>query len=206
MASFLNLIVLLSNTLMVVAIECPFGHLDDVYGPPKGEPAYTVEELEANMDEVFKYASNICTPTVSVYRFYASGAVTSSDPSKAANNHCTQSSECKRTKDSSLQAATCTELLKIRDEIKTGGYTATCRHDLTNWNVNPPEKYGCVKNAVCTDPNYSVFLQRRLSPAGLYRNIITHFLFLRPYQSLKVCPKVLRTPRNPKQCDSLLYF
>ncbi|XP_063683667.1 uncharacterized protein LOC134818162 [Bolinopsis microptera] len=124
-------------------------------------------------DKVFEQKSTSCTPTERVYRSYSSGAVLSSDLTKAAGKHCAFPSQCKLSKTgSSLQAATCTELLRIRDEITSGGYTATCRHDQTNWNVSPPEKKGCGADGVCTDPNYSIFLQRRLSPAGLRRSSV----------------------------------
>ena len=38
--------------------------------------------------------------------------------------------------------------------------------------MNPPEKQGCGADGVCTDPDYSIFLQRRLSPAGLRRSSV----------------------------------
>ena len=166
MAGFLKPFLLLVSFMMKAAIECPFQPLDDNYGSVS-EPAYTVEELEENMEKVFDFLCNATATTERVYRSYSSGAVLTSDLTKAAGKHCAYPSECKISKSgNSLQAATCTELLRIRDEITSGGYTATCRHDLTNWNVNPPEKQGCGADGVCTDPDYSIFLQRRLSPQG----------------------------------------
>ena len=158
---------------MGAAIECPFEPLDDNY-LSVSEPAYTVEELEENMDNVFLQKSTSCMPTERVYRSYNTGAVLSSDLTKAAGKHCASPSQCTTSKRGSLQAATCTELLRIRDEITSGGYTATCRHDLTNWNVAPTEKNGCGADGTCTDPNYTnrTFLQRRLSPAGLRRSSV----------------------------------
>ena len=173
MAGSLKPFLLLVSFMMTAAIECPFEPLDDNFGDVS-EPAYTVEELEENMEKVFEQKSTSCTPTERVYRSYSSGAVLTSDLTKAAGKHCAFPSECKLSKTgSSLQAATCTELLRIRDEITSGGYTATCRHDLTNWNVGPPEKNGCGADGVCTDPDYSIFLQRRLSPQGNFSELRT---------------------------------
>ena len=152
---------------IAIAVECPFEAEDANYGSII-HPAYTVEELEAEMKEIFKpELSTSCLPTMRVYRSYGSGAVTTADLTTAAKPFCSAPDECSGSKPGTLQAASCTELLQIRDEVTSGGYTALCRHDLTNWNVEQPENEGCDKNQVCTDPGYTVFLQRRLSPAGL---------------------------------------
>lgn len=74
-----NTLVLLAVVFVAAAVECPFEANDDVYGPPKGNPAYNVEDLEKNMEEIFKYPDNVCLPSERVYRYYASGAVTSAD-------------------------------------------------------------------------------------------------------------------------------
>ena len=177
---------LLTSLTITASIECPFKPQDDNYGTIV-EPAYTVEELEANMDEVFKQLSTSCTPTERVYRSYMSGAVTSSDLNKAAGKHCQMPSECKVSKGaSSLQAATCTELLRIRDEITSSGYTGICRHDLTNWNVKRPEEEGCGKDAVCTESSSSIFLQRRLSPAGWFR----YYNYFSRFNWIVVCSRI----------------
>ena len=157
--------ILLACLSKAIAVECPFKAEDSVYGTVI-HPAYTVEELEADMEKVFEpELSNSCLPTMRVYRSYGSGAVTTADLTEAAEPFCS-SPECSGSKTGTLQAASCKELLQIRDEITSGGYTALCRHDLTNWNVEQPENEGCDKNQVCTDPAYSILLQRRLSPAG----------------------------------------
>ncbi|KAL5254451.1 hypothetical protein ACHWQZ_G014033 [Mnemiopsis leidyi] len=163
--------ILLACLSKAIAVECPFKAEDSVYGTVI-HPAYTVEELEADMEKVFEpELSNSCLPTMRVYRSYGSGAVTTADLTEAAEPFCS-SPECSGSKTGTLQAASCKELLQIRDEITSGGYTALCRHDLTNWNVEQPENEGCDKNQVCTDPAYSILLQRRLSPAGLRRSSV----------------------------------
>ena len=87
MAGFLKPFLLLVSFMMKAAIECPFQPLDDNYGSVS-EPAYTVEELEENMEKVFEQKSTSCTPTERVFRSYSSGAVLSSDITKAAGKHC----------------------------------------------------------------------------------------------------------------------
>jgi hypothetical protein len=96
------------------------------------------------------------------------------------------------TKVNSMEAATLTELLAMRDEIAKGGYTFTCRHEQTTWDMQPAEVFGCKlsdggcvadtcdlpwkDNSTCTQSN-SDFRQRQLDVIGDIRaNLTGHHL------------------------------
>ena len=138
----------------------------------RGGPSLTPQQAAADSSLYQEFSANTytaCTVQEDLYRSYR-GALSSSDKTVPPVGACKLGPDCSFTKVNSLQVSSCSELLRIRDAlVKTGGYTALCRHELTDWSMKPQEDFFCKPSGQCTASLENKLAQRQLSPAGLRR-------------------------------------
>ena len=141
--------------------------------PGRGGPTLTPQQAAEDFSLYRDFSSNTytsCTVQQDVYRSYR-GAFTSADTSQPPEGPCRLGPECKFTKVNSIQVSSCSELLDIRDSlVREGGYTALCRHGLTDWTMKPQEDFNCKPTGLCTATPENKLMQRQLSPGGLRRS------------------------------------
>ena len=137
----------------------------------RGGPSLTPQEAIEDFSIYQDFSSNTytsCKVQQDLYRSYR-GALTSADTTKPPAGPCRLGPECKFTKVNSIQVSSCSELLDTRDSLVKGGYTALCRHELTDWTMKPQEDLYCKPSGQCTATE-EFRMQRQLSTFGLRRS------------------------------------
>ena len=78
---------------------------------------------------------------------------------------CTPTGDCFPTKQNCNDTLTCSDLVKLKDELMQGGYNIVCRHEKTYWQQYTGESKNCHVNNNCLDPEVKK-TQRQLQPLG----------------------------------------
>ncbi|VEU36698.1 unnamed protein product [Pseudo-nitzschia multistriata] len=78
---------------------------------------------------------------------------------------CTPNVDCFPTKQNCNDTLTCSDLVKLKDDLMEGGYNIVCRHEKTFWQQYTGEVKNCHLSGDCMDPHVKA-TQRQLQPWG----------------------------------------